>query len=121
MYVGTSNAADEKEELSGYLAGADSSVSSISFDDTPPDYTEYLRLLYSGNGRLIPDESKRPPPRDSDSKWIATKSHKATCKYHYHIIEIFQTQTKFSFLSFRLIIRISHLNPINLFDLCFLR
>lgn len=68
MYVGTSNAADEKEELSGYLAGADSSVSSISFDDTPPDYTEYLRLLYSGYGRLIPDESMRPPPRDSDSK-----------------------------------------------------
>lgn len=50
---------DKKEDCdsSGFLA--DSSVSSFSFG-SPPDHTEYLKLLYSGQGALLP-ESMRPP------------------------------------------------------------
>lgn len=56
----------DKKEESGYLAETESSVSepetSISFG-SPPDHTEYLKLLYSGQADLIP-EHMRPPPRD---------------------------------------------------------
>lgn len=76
VYVGTSNADDKKEEnetgeksnASGYFAESSSSASSSFSFGTPPDRTEYLRLLYSGQGALIPDESLRPPPRENKFK-----------------------------------------------------
>lgn len=65
VYVGTSEKEDgQQSSASGYLAGPDSSASSSFSVGTPPDYTEYLLLLYSGKGALIP-ESMRPPPRES--------------------------------------------------------
>lgn len=62
---------DKKEEeehsnASGYLAEPDSSASSSISFGSPPDYTKYLALLYSGKSALIP-EFMRPPPRDNTS------------------------------------------------------
>lgn len=77
VYVGTSNAVNkslkegemcEQSNASGYFAGSSSSASSdISFG-TPPDRTEFLRMLYSGQCALIPDEALRPPPRGNQFK-----------------------------------------------------
>lgn len=70
IYVGTTNAIDESTENSeqsnsGYLASSSStSASDISFGP-PPDRTEFLRLLYAGQGHLISDPSLRPPPREN--------------------------------------------------------
>lgn len=67
VFVEASNAIDKKEDsnASGYLAEADSSSSSSISFESPPDYTEYLKLLYAGEGQLIPDKSLRPPLRDN--------------------------------------------------------
>lgn len=63
VYVGTPKKEDgQQSNASGYLGEADSESSSFSVG-SPPDYTEYLLLLYSGNGAMLP-ESLRPPPRD---------------------------------------------------------
>lgn len=59
VYVGT----PKKEDASGYLGDADSTASSSFSVGSLPSYTEYLLLLYSGNGAMLP-ESMRPPPHD---------------------------------------------------------
>lgn len=64
VYVETSKKEHRQQSnASGYLGEADSSASSSFSVGSLPDFTEYLLLLYSGNGAMLP-ESMRPPPRD---------------------------------------------------------
>lgn len=61
IFVGQVNKEDaDKSNATEYFA--DSSSSSSDFE-SPPDRTQFLRLLYAGQGHLIPDENLRPPPR----------------------------------------------------------
>lgn len=64
----------EQSTFSGY--SGDTSSSSSDFGTSPPDRTEYLRLLYAGKGALIPDVSMRPPPRNDATNEITTSTPK---------------------------------------------
>lgn len=83
VYVGVSKAEDKKDgndtsgrsNGSGYFAESSSSTSSSFSFGTPPDRIEYLRLLYSGQGALIPDASLRPPPRENKIKTSTPKKN----------------------------------------------
>lgn len=70
VYIGTSNAVDEsleKSNASGYDASSSASTSSDYPLASPPNQTQFLQMLYSGQGALIPVEWMRPPPRDKTS------------------------------------------------------
>lgn len=75
IYVGTTNAVSKEkceQSNSGYMASSSStSASDISFG-SPPDWTDFLRMLYQEQGHLIPDISLRPPPRDDFSNLVTT-------------------------------------------------
>lgn len=61
IFVGQSNKEDaDKSNDTEYFADSSSSSSQL---ESPPDRTSFLRLLYEGNGHLIPDKNLLPPPR----------------------------------------------------------
>lgn len=73
VFVGQADKSDEQSNISGY--SGDTSSSSTDFG-SPPDRTEYLRLLYAGKGSLIPDETLRPPPRFNSKNEFTTSTPK---------------------------------------------
>lgn len=87
VFVEDSDAVDIKSDASGekdddQKGGYSGDVSSdlgdgsSDFGASPPDRTEYLRMLYDGKGHLIPDESLRPPPRFNSTGNIFTSTPK---------------------------------------------
>lgn len=68
---------EERSKVQANSSGYVGDTSSCSSDfGTPPDRTDYLRLLYAGKGHLIPDEKFRPPARTNPSNTFSTSTPK---------------------------------------------